>query len=127
VADDVYVNFEIKAGNSRTLRFTVENLDVSDESNLDGATIEWKAIKGRFSKMEIVPVDGEATIQKSSTASPGGIQIIDVAARIFEVQLDPEDTVGLGGNFYHEAKVTYVNGEAATVARGVMEIIPTIL
>lgn len=91
-------DFEMFAGNSKDIIITM-----ADSSGLSGATIKWvlkKSVNGQLITMKTVG---------------GGISI---GLTFFTVRLNPADTEGLSGRFYHEAELTDVLGNVSTVTTG---------
>jgi hypothetical protein len=109
-------NFTMTAGDSKTINVPVVTPADGLPSDITGATITWKASKS-FVKTPI--------LSKSTAA---GIAITNGTGGIFTITLAAADTVSVDpGDYYHEAQVTYSNGEVATVMRAVMTIEPALI
>lgn len=111
---EMITNFEMTAGDSKTLVVTVKDAEGVDVS-ITGATIKWHAARS-FGKT--------ASITKTTSS---GIAITDGANGVFTVTLAGSVTESLVGNFYHEAEVTFSDGTVATVLFGTMKINPGII
>lgn len=119
-------DFDLHAGDKKTLRFTVyeplasdpKKPDTTKPIDLTGATIRWGLSK--------TPGDAAALFIK--TTGGGGIAITDETGGEFQVTLDKADTVALAaGLYYHEAEVVEVAGDDSTIATGTVTIDATVL
>jgi hypothetical protein len=109
-------NFSMVSGDDQEIQFTVADTDFeSPTPTLDGATVYWQAFYSKFS------TPGDVVISKSSL-SGHGIVIVDDVNRVFVVTLERPDTLGLIGNFYHEAKLVDETGNVTTVTVGIMTL-----
>lgn len=88
-------DFTMYSGDSKYLRFSIANVE-----NLNDLTIVWGLRKNRYRKSEI--------LTKTGTVIDGMVQI----------KLEPEDTEGINGTFYHECEVTDLQGNVSTVFTG---------
>lgn len=116
-------DFEMVAGDTRTLLVPVDDGDGGVVS-LDNCTVQWRLARG---------VNAPAALIEKSTddpESPAGVTIVPPTGDglwSFAVRLDPADTEGLKGSFYHEAQVTDEIGEISTVLRGAAKILPALI
>jgi hypothetical protein len=92
-------------GDTKVLVVTVTN----DGSPVDltGATVRWIA-------------RGKTMIEKSSQDNT--INISKPLDGEFMVVINPEDTMGYHGKYYHEAEVTNINGDVSTVLTGYITV-----
>ena len=108
-------DFTLDAGDKAILTITVDDgAEPPVAVDLSGVAIQWALARD----LSIVPV-----VTKSVGS---GIVITDPTNGIFKVTLDPADTEGLCGIYYHEAEVTDTNSDPSTVTRGTVTIRPTI-
>lgn len=114
-------DFEVYAGNTRTVRFTAWEPDPTSTDpeaerilNLTGHTLHWVA-KRVLSRDE----DDDPAIEKST---PTGVVITDAAGGQCEVRLLPADTENLVGSYYHELESTDGAGTVSTISTGVMTV-----
>lgn len=104
-------NFEIYSGDSKNIIIIVTD-DNENIIDLSGSTIKW-ALKKTVNSIE-------NNIYKDT--SNGGIEITDALNGEFTVKLNPSDTEGLIGRFYHEAEVTDAIGSVSTILFGIATI-----
>lgn len=105
-------NFEMFAGDTKSLNCTVTDAATGAAKNITGATIEWVLYNERT----------ELNVLTKSTAS--GITITNGLAGQFTVALIPADTSALGiQSYYHEAEVTDAGGNVSTVFTGYITIL----
>lgn len=105
-------NFTMYAGNSETLEITATDRNTKLAIPLSGATIKWVMKKG---------LNGDLVIEKTTDS---GVTITDANNGIFTVSLNPLDTDGKPGGYYHEAQVTDSQGNVSTVSVGSANIKP---
>lgn len=103
-------NAEIIAGDSKQIVVTVTNTDGS-LVDLTASTVKWA--------MKHNPVMTNV-VYKDTTA---GITISNATGGEFTIQIDPTDTTGLTGDFYHEAELTDQTGNVSTVMTGRITIL----
>lgn len=96
-------NFEMYAGDTKTVTVTVSGVD------LTGASVKWAAKKSIYNV--------EPDIYKETA---DGLMI--AASDSFVIALAPEDTAALVGSYYHEAEVTDAAGNVSTVMTGTVKI-----
>jgi len=106
-------NFEMYSGDTHHLDITVRDADGA-LMDLTGATIEW----GLYDQ------DGTVLVSKSTGS---GITLTDPVNGVFRVTISPADTESLGGIYRHEAQVTDLADQVATVTRGRATIKPDIV
>jgi hypothetical protein len=108
------MDFSLYQGDTRRIHFTITRPD-GTPVELTGAELRWQASKlktpGVFSST--------AVLQKTEQ---NGITIDDELNGILTVVLDPEDTLNLSGNFYHELESVDGSGDVATVFTGSFEV-----
>jgi len=83
--------------------------------NISGASLAWEV------QRDILSRSGEV-ISKTTTS---GISITSASGGLFRIDIDPSDTEGLSGDYYHEARLADVSGNVSTLFVGRMTIIPT--
>lgn len=107
-------DFWLWAGDTLTLRISVENA-AGETVPLDGATVEWLLGHDR---------DCDEPVLAKNNTSLGGVT---VAGAVASVALAPVDTIGLAaGTYYHQTRVTLVDGTASVVSVGEVLIHPII-
>lgn len=99
-------DFDMYAGDTKDIVVTM-----SDSANIDGSTVKWGLKKSVKDTMLVSKNTGGLGITVSGTA--------------FTVRLNPSDTLGLSGRYYHEAEVTDVLGNVSTVTVGHITIEPS--
>ena len=82
-------DFEMFQGESKTLEVTER-----DGTDISGQDITWV----------LADEVGEAS-EVSKDTDGGGVSITDGPSGNFEIELDPADTDGISGRFYHEARI----------------------
>lgn len=102
------------SGDTKTLAVVVKDTNNS-VVDISSATITWKAARD---------LHKTADIQKDTST---GISITSGTGGAFSVTINPADTVGLAGDFYHEAEVTFSNGDVQTVLAGTLTIKPDMI
>lgn len=105
------MSFEMFAGDTKRLHFTLTSgppanapLDIQD------AIVRWQASKGTLSRFSTIPV-----LTKTIGA---GLEVTDAFSGTLTVELLPEDTETLKGNFYHELEITDASGDVSTAFVG---------
>jgi hypothetical protein len=81
--------FEMHQGESKTLEVTE-----TDNTDISGQDIEWILADERGDSPEV-----------TKTTSGGGVSITNGGNGEFEITLDPSDTSGISGRFYHESRI----------------------
>lgn len=105
-------DFDIYAGNTATITFTVVDGDGAAK-DIGGATILWRAARDGIRKRVV--------LRKTGSVSGDG------SGGVFTVALAATDTANLkAGKYYHEAKVTDASSNVATVTTGTMTVKDTI-
>lgn len=107
-------NFSLLAGDDETVTFTVDQTSGID-IRLSGMLIEWKV----FLQDNGVVSNETPLISKTLT---DGIVIVP-SPEGFVVTIARADTLGLLGNYYHEAKVIDGLGDYTTVTQGIMTVL----
>lgn len=98
-------------GESKDVRVTVVDQD-GVPFDLSGSTVRWEA-------QPDLTASGASIIKATGGQ---GITLTNPTQGIFTIRLDPADTLGLAGGFYHEAQVTDSAGNVATVLTGRLTI-----
>lgn len=111
-------NFSIPAGNAETVTFDVLPVGIPPLSH--ATDIVWCVYEQELG----IPVAGAAPLI-TKKLSLGNISFIDSPREQFFVNLDPEDTVNLLRNYYHEATILDTIGAALAVAEGIMTVTAT--
>src|SRR4051812_17604673 len=90
------------AGNTRVLQFALTDEDAATPSALDlsGCTVRWAA-----SALDMDGTYDTTAVLRKDSAAAGGVIILDAAAGVARVVIEPEDTAGMSGNYYHELEV----------------------
>ena len=94
------------SGDDKTITVTVTD-SAGAAQDITLATITYK----------LQPAVDDATGVVTKTVG-AGVTITVPASGIFTVDLDPVDTAGFAGDYYHEAQVTSAGGVVATVLVG---------
>ena len=102
-------NFEMKAGDTKTLVVTVKDANDSPV-NISGASIKWQCARSYGRTPDISKTTDDASI--TITNGPNGV---------FTVPLKPSDTENLSGIFHHEAEMTLAEN-ISTVLSGTMKV-----
>lgn len=103
-------NFTMNVGETKQINFYVTDTN-GDPVNLTSSTIEWAMSATSLS----TPL-----IDKSTDTT--GVAIISATGGLFRVYLDPTDTTGYPGVYYHEARYVDSAGSEAVVALGYVTI-----
>jgi len=112
-------NFSVPRGNSLDVTVNVET-DVVGET-LEGAEVFWSVWE---QKHGVVTTDATGArlpplIQKTVGH---GITVLASPPMEFVISMEQPDTVGLLGNFYHEAEVIDGDGNHVTVMQGLLTV-----
>lgn len=110
-------NFSVGAGNDALITVTVESGTVGD--TLVGSTIYWEVYP---QKSGIVPNAALPLITKTNNSGGGDLTVLGSPPMTFTIQLDEADTLGLIGNYYHEAVAIDETGGRVTVLAGIMTV-----
>jgi len=98
-------DFEMFSGDSKNLVVTVK--DKSEAAvDLTGASISWGLARSEYASADITKSIGS------------GVTLTNTLNGEFEITLDPTDTSGLVGSFYHEAQLIEASGDVSTVLSG---------
>lgn len=102
------------AGEAKTINFSVVDSDDAP-LNITGCTLQWGYGLNTFDRYRL----------RKTTSS--GISITYPTSGYFTVSLDPIDTSGKAGDYYHEAQLTDALGNISVIANGTLSIIGNIL
>jgi hypothetical protein len=103
-------DFSMTRGDTKLIDVSVTEISDGSATTISGATINWKATKSHRSS---------AVISKAT----GGSGIAITGTNTFRITLNAADTSSLTpGDYYHEAQVSFSDGEVATVLKGVMTL-----
>lgn len=94
-------SFEMYSGDTKNIIITMQD-------NLDGATVVWVLKKSVYDEKDVV----------RKTTGQG----INVDRNTVTIRLEPDDTEGLSGLYYHETEVTDAFGNVSTVTTGNVNI-----
>lgn len=106
-------NFELHAGDSRTLEITVRDEDSGDPVDITGCDLFWAVSR----------VLGSASLFTKEIGS--GITVVDEPTGRFDIELEPDDTQALHGSFYHEARMVDGTGALSTILHGALTVTET--
>lgn len=112
------MNFTARAGDTISVYVTVPDQD-GQPVNLTGASAIWQAAPGTPRRFASTPVLTKAT--------GSGITITNAAAGELRIDLQPGDTAGLVGDFYHELQTTDSGGASTTPLAGLMTLTPQLV
>lgn len=101
-------NFELWAGDNKTLSFTA-NDENSSALDITGNTIRWSLARTPYEA---------ALIEKSTTGGSTQVNITSSTAGTFEVTLNSSDSSSLRGVYYHEAHIIDGDSDEYTIAIG---------
>jgi len=105
-------DFRMWQGETKLLIIHVED-GQGDPVDITGSSIVWVMQRQTYNTTQ-------PRIEKST---PIGIDVLDGPAGIFQVRLDPADTLGLpAGNYLHEAEVTDSGGQVSVVTIGCVRL-----
>lgn len=107
-------NFEMFAGDSKVLQVLVLD-EAGLPADITGATVRWQLAQ----KLAGPPLISKAT--------GSGITVVDGPGGRFDVLLDPPDTEGLLGCYYHEAEAVNTGDITSTVLTGQADIKATLI
>jgi len=110
-------DFEMYAGDTRKLIVTVVDQDGIDV-DLIGGSVTWQLAKSDWKK------DPDASVLVTKTSGAGQIELADGS---FIVNLQPADTAGFDGSYYHEAQVTLADGTVGTPLVGKVKVKPNLI
>ena len=105
-------DFNMTAGDTKTVAVNVIEKDDGSATDITGATIAWKVVQS---------LRGTVLISKSTA---DGISITSGTGGTFTITLDAADTASMLGDYYHEAQITFTDSEIATVLKGKMTVEP---
>lgn len=111
-------NFSVYAGND--VEITVD-IDPDDGITLLGAEIVWKV----YEQAHGLPVAGVDAVIEKSNGSGGTITVEDPDTQVLTIPLEPDDTLNLLRNYYHEATVIDPDRGTITIANGIMTVLGT--
>lgn len=106
---DIVATFRYVAGASVKLEYAVVD-DDGIPANLTGTAIVFAARKYE------TPLADPAISSEGSPVT-ATINVTDITGGLFEVLINPEDTLGLLGTYLSEAKLTDASGDVAPVGR----------
>lgn len=110
----------LHAGKFRILEITVDNgANPPVVVDIDTAAITW-ALSDYAAKQP-----GKAATAILSKTVGDGITISDGPNGVFQVQLDPADTLALEGRYYHEAEID-IASKPTVVVQGLVDILRSI-
>jgi len=90
-------------GESKTLEVTE-----ADNTDISGQDITWI----------LADEEGDAAEITKDTGSNGGVSLTNPSNGEFEITLDPDDTKGITGRFYHEARIDDGSGTESVLFTG---------
>lgn len=105
-------NFEMHQGDTKRLHITIKDPDGVPVSLIGVQTIKWWVARRVTSTTKL--------LQKSLG---NGITVTNSAGGVLTIAIDPEDTVAVSGDYYHELEVVDSAGDIGTVLRGTMTVV----
>ncbi|GKU79876.1 hypothetical protein [Paenibacillus sp. L3-i20] len=99
-------NFTMFAGETKNLIVTVT--EEGKGLNLTGSSIRWSLRKSPFDSTEILIKEIPLDIELVDGGEPND----------FMIQLEPEDTMDLNGNYYHESTMIDSSGNKSVLLTG---------
>ena len=106
-------NFSLPADDSAVLNVQVNPVE---GVTLVGSTIFWRVYEQQFG----LPLPGVDPVIVKTTDH--GIEVDDPDLLKFHITVEKADTVNLLRNFYHEARIEYLDGTGVTILYGVLTI-----
>lgn len=104
-------DFEMFSGNTKSITVVVVE-EAGEPVNLTGAlAIDWHLKRAPGARLSLV-----------KKSLDDGIMITDAISGEFEISLDVQDTLSLGGTYYHECSIISAVGNRATVLYGYVTI-----
>ncbi|SFE43889.1 hypothetical protein SAMN04487969_102520 [Paenibacillus algorifonticola] len=103
-------NFSMFAGESKKVIVSVTGCG-GTPANIEGSNVQWVLKENRWTVGNLV--DKELN---------NGIEVSDNTPGQFTLFLEPEDTEGLSGLYYHAAEITDLSGNISTVFVGYITI-----
>lgn len=108
-------DFIMTAGDTKLIDVSVTEVSNNNPTDISSATIAWKVTRS---------LRPSATVSISKSTS-SGISITSGSGGTFRITLNAADTSSLTpGDYYHEAQVSFSDGEVATVLKGIMTLEP---
>lgn len=104
------MSFEMFSGDTMRVNFTITDASTGSALDLTGATVRWQMSKAKAIGFSATPI-----ITKTEG---NGLEITDAFGGLILVNLDPEDTEGRSGNFYHELECIDIDGDVSTAYTG---------
>lgn len=108
------MSFEMFSGDSMRVNFAITDASTGNALDLTGATVRWQ-----MSRAKAVGFSRTPALTKTEG---GGLEIVDAFGGLILVLLDPEDTEGRSGIFYHELEVQDADGDLSTAYSGTFTI-----
>jgi hypothetical protein len=108
------MSFEMVAGDSKRINFTLLDATTGGALDITGAVARWQVSRMKGEMFSPTP-----TLMKSMA---DGIEVTDEFGGLLTVTLKPSDTVSLFGDFYHELELIDATGDVATVYTGTFTI-----
>jgi hypothetical protein len=108
------MSFEMFAGDTKRINFTIIEASTQEAFDLTGATASWQASRARANGFSSTPV-----ITKTED---NGLEITDVIGGAISVLLTPADTTNLSGDYYMELQLVDADGDIATAYSGTFTI-----
>lgn len=103
-------DFTMKAGDTRKLNVTIVDEESGTPLDISSAELSWGFARN---------VRSEPLVEK---AVGSGISIVNGPAGSCRITINPADTQGRKGKFYHELQVTETDGSVTTVMSGEMTL-----
>lgn len=105
-------DFELFGGDTKVLMVNIVDEDT-------GEPVDLTEIKGIIWQVKRAPGARLSLIEKNLD---DGIELVDIINGEFKIFLDEEDTINLGGTYYHECDIINAVGSRATVLYGYVTI-----
>jgi hypothetical protein len=106
------IDFTMPSGDSRTIRVKCIGADRAPFSLAEANQIRWQIARS---------VRGPAMVSKDLT---GGVEIVqDGDDWYIQVEVLPEDTEGMKGDYYHECEARFTDGAVLTPFAGVVTVV----
>lgn len=108
------MDFSLHQGDTMRIHFALKRQD-GNPLELVGAELRWQA-----SRLKAPGVFGSTPLL--SKTEQNGIEIDDDLNGLVTVVLEPQDTINLKGDFYHELESLDASGDVATVYTGTFQV-----
>jgi hypothetical protein len=108
------MSFEMFAGDTMRVNFTITDASTGNALDLFGTTVRWQMSRAKPVGFSSTPI--------LSKMEGDGLEIVDSFGGTILVRLAPEDTEGRSGSFYHELEIIDADGDVSTAYSGTFTV-----